>query len=230
MTTTCLSFSEYSPWGQCTMHGSVCSGLVLRRLSWRVWPSPPLGKLQWCASRAVPSVWSRPSAPRWWNSHQSLRREPQGSRHLGSEVEKEEKKLRRRTGLICWTSYNMTWIFMKVRLLPCTLKYMGSTLCLTAWAFPTSSSTDETFSGSWRFSTTVLMAFMTRHACFRNWELLSISSGSSMSRNWLKYCFADGKFTKNLEKKEGQTHWEISSTGYTGIWLVQSKHEKCALS
>lgn len=85
-----------------------------------------------------------------------------------------------------------------------TLKYMGSTLCLIAWAFPTRASTEDTFSGSWRFSTTVLMAFITLRAWCRSWLLLSISSGSSMSWNWLKYCLADGKLTKNLRR---QTHF-----------------------
>lgn len=82
-----------------------------------------------------------------------------------------------------------------------TLKYMGSTLCLIAWAFPTRASTDDTFSGSWRFSTTVLMAFITLRAWCRSWLLRSISSGSSMSWNWLKYCLADGKLTKNLRRR-----------------------------
>lgn len=81
-----------------------------------------------------------------------------------------------------------------------TLKYMGSTLCLMAWAFPTRASTDDTFSGSWRFSTTELMAFITLRAWCRSWLLRSISSGSSMSWNWLKYCLADGKLTKNLRR------------------------------
>lgn len=79
-----------------------------------------------------------------------------------------------------------------------TLKYIGSTLCLRAWALPTRASTEDTLSGSCRFSTTVLRAPMTRQACFRSWGLLSISKGSSMCLNWLKYCLADGKFTKNL--------------------------------
>lgn len=82
-----------------------------------------------------------------------------------------------------------------------TLKYMGSTLCLMAWAFPTRASTDDTFSGSWRFSTTVLMAFITLRAWCRSWLLRSISSGSSMSWNWLKYCLADGKLMKNLRRQ-----------------------------
>lgn len=82
-----------------------------------------------------------------------------------------------------------------------TLKYMGSTLCLMAWAFPTRANTADTFSGSWRFSTTVLMAFITLQACCRSWQLRSISSGSSMSWNWLKYCLADGKLIKNLRRK-----------------------------
>lgn len=86
-------------------------------------------------------------------------------------------------------------------LLKITLKYMGSTLCLRAWAFPTKASTDDTFSGSWRFSTTVLMAFITLRAWCRSWLLRSISSGSSMSWNWLKYCLADGKLTKNLKRQ-----------------------------
>lgn len=82
-----------------------------------------------------------------------------------------------------------------------TLKYTGSTLCLIAWAFPTRASTDDTFSGSWRFSTTLLMAFITLQACCRSWLLRSISSGSSRSWNWLKYCLADGKLTKNLKRQ-----------------------------
>lgn len=61
-----------------------------------------------------------------------------------------------------------------------TLKYTGSTLCLRAWALPTRASTEDTFSGSCRFSTTELRAPMTRQACFRSCGLRSISSGSSM--------------------------------------------------
>lgn len=84
------------------------------------------------------------------------------------------------------------------------MKYTGSTLCLRAWALPTRVSTEDTFSGSCRFSTTVLRAPMIRQACFRSWGLRSISSGSSMCRNWLKYCLADGEFTKNLVGGSGQ--------------------------
>lgn len=44
---------------------------------------------------------------------------------------------------------------------------------------------------------------MTRQACFLSWGLRSISRGSSMCLNWLKYCLADGNFTKNLEERKG---------------------------
>lgn len=84
------------------------------------------------------------------------------------------------------------------------MKYTGSTLCLRAWALPTRESTEDTFSGSCKFSTTVLRAPMTRQACFRSCGLRSISRGSSMCLNWLKYCLADGKFTKNLQEAAGR--------------------------
>lgn len=110
---------------------------LLRRLSWTVWPSPPLGTLQWCASRAVPSVWSRPSAPRRCNSRPSLQREPQGSHHLESEVENGEKTLRRRADLICSASYNTTWILMKVHgMIAVYLKVHGFHFVFNGMGFP----------------------------------------------------------------------------------------------
>lgn len=48
------------------------------------------------------------------------------------------------------------------------------------------------------------MAFITLRACCRSWLLRSISSGSSISWNWLKYCLADGKLMKNLKRKTFQ--------------------------
>lgn len=198
MTMICLSLSDYSAGGQRTMRGSVCSGCFLDGWAGELDPAHLL-----VGSSYVPVEQCHQFGP--------------GHLHLVSETvtqifrenfkdhaaENLTRKTRKSNRDL--TSKTMVWIFAKVRLLCSTLKYMGSTLCLTAWAFPTSSSTDETFSGSWRFSTTVLIAFMTRPACFLSWVLFSISSGSSISRNWLKYCFADGKLTKNLENKGGQT-------------------------
>lgn len=102
-----------------------------------------------------------------------------------------------------------------------TLKYMGSTLCLIAWAFPTKARTDDTFSGSWRFSTTVLIAFITLRAWWRSWLLRSISSGSSMSWNWLKYCLADGKFTKNLKRHKHFRHFKKTNTYF--LWSLNNR-------
>lgn len=83
-----------------------------------------------------------------------------------------------------------------------TLKYTGSTLCRSAWALPTSFSTEATLSELSRLSTSVLMAFITLWACFLSWALLSSSSGSSMCLNWLKYCLDDGKFTNSLQRRK----------------------------
>lgn len=84
-----------------------------------------------------------------------------------------------------------------------TLKYFGSTLCLSAWALPTDFSAEAMASASSRFSTSVLMVVMTRWACFLSWTLRCISSGSSMSLKSLKSCLDEGKLTNNLQKNPG---------------------------
>lgn len=88
-----------------------------------------------------------------------------------------------------------------------TLKYTGSTLCWSAWALATSFSTDATLSELSRFSTSVLMAFITLRACFLSWALFSSSSASSMCLNWLKNCLEEGKLTKNLQRRSAK--WKI---------------------
>lgn len=104
-----------------------------------------------------------------------------------------------------------------------TLKYLGSTLCFKAWALPTDFSTDAILSELSRLSTSVLMAAMTRWACFLSWTLCCISSGSSMCLKSLKNCLDEGKFTNNLQKKKKRKKtacWEITEfSWFADLWI-----------